>query len=52
MQSLALNPELAGEMNAHNQLSRGQLGDFRIVREIGRGRMGIVYEAEKISLGR
>ncbi len=28
------------------------LGDFRLVREIGRGGMGIVYEAEQISLGR
>jgi serine/threonine protein kinase len=30
----------------------GQLGDFRIVREIGRGGMGIVYEAEQQSLRR
>ncbi len=30
----------------------GVLGEFRVVRELGRGGMGVVYEAVQVSLGR
>jgi serine/threonine protein kinase len=60
-------PNLTGELVAHVEELTGlyhvvsggapvglprRLGDFTLVRELGRGGMGVVYEAEQISLRR
>jgi serine/threonine protein kinase len=53
LQGLAFVNTAAAEMGAGEaEIPQQPLGDFKLVRQIGRGGMGIVYEATQLSLGR
>jgi serine/threonine protein kinase len=41
-----------GDAPASSPTGSGTIGEFRLIRELGRGGMGVVFEAEQSSLGR
>ena len=44
--------ESGGSVPLSRSKETWQLGDYRVIRELGRGGMGVVYEADQISLNR
>lgn len=62
LQSIAMFEQVSQQEDSRHRIDRTNqrfaqrrletLGDFKIIREIGRGGMGIIYEAEQLSLKR
>ncbi len=50
--ALIRQPEVEAALSQDDPNLAEPLGDFRLIREIGRGAMGIVYEARQLSLNR
>ncbi len=48
--TIRMMADLPGSATPPNEL--GHLGEFRLVREVSRGGMGVVYEAVQVALGR